>query len=71
MNSLTYLEYDCDVFVATMVTILKQNSVFEKKHKETSLIGLSWCEGHFQGHYILLGPRTYTRSIHQYVIEWN
>ena len=33
MNSLTHLEYDCDIFVVTMVTILEQKYSIWKQRK--------------------------------------
>ena len=36
MNSLTHLEYDCNLFAVTMVAILKENSISE--NKESSFV---------------------------------
>ena len=36
MNSLTHQKYDCDIFVATVVTILEQSSIPE--NKESSFV---------------------------------
>ena len=33
MNSLTHLKYDCNIFVATMVTILEQKQYIWKQWK--------------------------------------